>query len=509
MKREDTRKAQSTMNRIHEILSNGAPQAVAIEDHDGTAFTYADLAALVEEMAGTLGRYGIGPGDRVMLLSENCVTYLVAVLALSRLDAWTLLVNARLTQVEVSRLADVADVRCAIFTPEASPAARAHAERMDAVSLGTLPCGDVLVSPLREAIAEPVEPGPQQVAVLIYTSGTVGEPKGVMLTHGNLLFMSGVAADLRRISPADTMLAILPGTHILGLTSIFLSTLTSGGKVIALPRFSPDEVLRHIREGVTLIPAVPQIFAALLRRLRELGEDAPEHKLRFIYAGGAPLDLALKREVERVFRIPLHNGYGLTEASPGVANTRIDSPRDDASVGLAIPGAEVIIHDPDEHGVGELRVRGPNVMKGYYRNPEATRAALTEDGFLRTGDLARQDPDGALFVVGRLKELIVRSGFNIYPPEVEAVLNDHPAVTMSAVVGMLRDGNEDVIGFVTVHDPVTEDALRAWAQERLAAYKVPARIVIADALPQAATGKIMKNALLEHFREQLETRTDR
>jgi acyl-CoA synthetase (AMP-forming)/AMP-acid ligase II len=156
-----------------------------------------------------------------------------------------------------------------------------------------------------------------------------------------------------------------------------------------------------------------------------------------------------------------------------------------------------------------LRVRGPNVMKGYYRNPEATRAALTEDGFLRTGDLARQDPDGALFVVGRLKELIVRSGFNIYPPEVEAVLNDHPAVTMSAVVGMLRDGNEDVIGFVTVHDPVTEDALRAWAQERLAAYKVPARIVIADALPQAATGKIMKNALLEHFREQLETRTDR
>lgn len=494
------------MNRIHQILANGAPDSVAIEDHDGTPYSYAEISALVEDMAGKLGRYGIGPGDRVMLLSENCVTYLIAVLALSRLDAWTLLVNARLTDTEVSRLADVADIRCTLFTPEASRAARAHARRMGAVSLGRLPSGGVLVSSLREAPPESVVPGPEQVAVLIYTSGTVGEPKGVMLTHGNLLFMSRVAAELRRISPDDTMLAVLPGTHILGLTSIFLSTLARGGKVIALPRFDPDEVLDKIRGSVTLIPAVPQIFAALLRRLCELGEDRPEHRLRFIYAGGAPLDLALKREVERVFRIPLHNGYGMTEASPGIANTRIDSPRDDASVGLAIPGIDAIIHDPDAHGVGELRVRGPNVMKGYYRNPEATRAALTGDGFLCTGDLARQDPDGALFIVGRLKELIVHSGFNIYPPEVEAVLNAHPAVTMSAVVGMPRKGNEDVIGFVTAHDPVTEDALHAWVRERLVAYKVPARIVIAKALPQAATGKIQKNKLLDHFRAQLAER---
>lgn len=492
------------LRRIHDLLLQAEPSRIALWDHDGTAYCYGDLTSLVARMADRLRSHGVRPGDRVMLLSENSATYLAAVLALSQLDAWVLLVNARLTEAEVARLTEVADIRCVVFTPEASAASRAHADRMGAVSLGRLACGDLLVSPLREARAEPVEQGPDQVAALIYTSGTVGEPKGVMLTHGNLLYMCRTSSGLRRISPDDTTLAVLPGTHIFGLTSVFLAALARGSRLIVMPRFDADEVLEHLANDVTILPAVPQIFAALLKRMGERGIHRPDHKLRYIYAGGAPLDLGLKQRVEKAFGLTLHNGYGQTEASPGIATTRMESPRQDASVGVAVPGMEVLIHNPDQHGVGELWARGPNVMKGYYGNPDATRAALTEDGFLRTGDLARQDPDGALHIVGRLKELIVHSGFNVYPPEIEAVLSTHPAVTMSAVVGMARDGDEDVIAFVTTHGPVTGDELRDWMRARVGPYKLPARIIIADALPQAATGKILKSKLLAHFAAQLE-----
>lgn len=491
------------MRRIHEILSNGAPSDTAIIDCDGKEYSFAGLAELVRDMAGRLAEHGVRPGDRVLLVSENCVTYLAAVMAISRLDAWTVMANARLTAPEIDRLTEVADARCALFTSDVSSAAKSHAERVGAVSLGRLACGEVIVSPLREAQPEPVEAGGDQTAVLIYTSGTVGEPKGVMITHANLLFMCKTSAAIRRIGPGDTTLAVLPGTHIYGLTSVFMAALNSGSRLIALPRFDADEVLEYIRKDVTILPAVPQIFAALLRRLKEQGIDHPEHSLRYIYAGGAPLDLGLKQRVEKVFGLVLHNGYGQTEASPGIATTRIESPREDSAVGFAIPGMDVKIHEPDENGVGELWARGPNVMKGYFRNPEATRATLTEDGFLRTGDLARQDPDGALHIVGRLKELIVHSGFNVYPPEVEAVLTAHPAVTLSAVVGRTWKGDEEVLAFVTIQDRVTSAELRDWARQRMAPYKVPARIIIADALPQAATGKILKNKLLNHFKDQL------
>ncbi|MBO9413562.1 MULTISPECIES: AMP-binding protein [unclassified Ruegeria] len=484
------------MKRIHDILLNGAPDAVAIVDHDGTAFTYGALQAMISDAAAGLTRHGVRGGDRVLVLAENSVTFLVAVMALSRLDAWTVLVNARLTAAEVDRLIDLSEARCTVFTPEASPASAAHARRMGATQVATLDCGAFLLSPPRDVPIEPVQAGSDQTAVLIYTSGTVGEPKGVMLTHGNLCFMSQVSGDMRRITPQDVTLAVVPGTHIFGLTSVFLAALAKGSGLIAMPRFEVAPVLDAIRSGVTILPAVPQIFAALMA---ELGHDSARiapNKLRFIYAGGAPLDLSLKHEVEALFGQPLHNGYGLTEASPSVAATRLDYVRDDSSIGLPVPGVEVRIHAPDDQGVGELQLRGPNVMKGYFRNPKATAQAMTADGFLRSGDLARQDADGALHIAGRSKELIIRSGFNVYPPEVEAVLTAHPAVTLSAVVGRKVDRNEEVLAFVVARAPVTEKELRAWVRDRMAAYKVPSRIGIVAALPQAATGKIQKNKLL-------------
>ena len=240
--------------------------------------------------------------------------------------------------------------------------------------------------------------------------------------------------------------------------------------------------------------------------LEHLGDSAPlPNRLRFAYAGGSPLDPALKAAVERLLGVPLHNGYGLSEAAPTVSQTRLDAPRSDTSVGLPIPGVEVRVVGKDGQDVtggaaGELWVRGPNLMRGYYRNPEATAAALRPGGWLNTGDMARRDADGALFIVGRTKELIIRSGFNVYPLEVETVLNAHPGVTQSAVVGrVVADGNEEVVAFVQP-DPrraPSEAELRAWAAGRLAPYKRPARIVMMDALPAAANGKVLKHLLKE------------
>ena len=231
--------------------------------------------------------------------------------------------------------------------------------------------------------------------------------------------------------------------------------------------------------------------------------DAPA--LRLCYAGGSPLTPALKADAERAFGAPLHNGYGLTEASPTIAHTRLDAPRDDCSVGLILPGLEMRIADLTdprqgnalEAEPGELWVRGPNVMRGYYRDPAVTARTIDPEGWLNTGDIARRDPDGALFIVGRTKELIIRSGFNVYPVEVESVLNAHPAVLQSAVVGRPVDGNEAVVAFVELSPgaTATPGELVCFAAERLAPYKRPTEVVILPALPTAATGKILKHRL--------------
>jgi acyl-CoA synthetase (AMP-forming)/AMP-acid ligase II len=216
------------------------------------------------------------------------------------------------------------------------------------------------------------------------------------------------------------------------------------------------------------------------------------------------LDLGLKRRVERTLGRTLNNGYGLTECAPTVTQTRIETPREDDSVGPPLPGLEIRIvdasgRDAEPGGVGELWVRGPNVMAGYYRNEKATSEVLSKDGWLRTGDLARSGTDGHLFIVGRSKELIIRSGFNVYPAEVEGVLNDHPAVTLSAVVGRRVADNEEVVAFVQTvpGTAVTEAEIRKFAANRLAPYKVPSRIIGLEEFPAGSTGKVLKRKLFE------------
>lgn len=483
------------------------PDRVALAE-GSLRFTYRQLADAVEQAAAQLREAGLRPGDRLMILAENCIAQVVLIFAAARIDVWAVNVNARLSDREVDAIRDHSRPRRIIYTVGASPEAQAHAARHAAELIRLNGVGDVALGKLDEScVPEPIQAdGKDQVAALIYTTGTTGQPKGVMLTHRNLLFIAATSSQVRGLLPSDRAYGVLPITHVFGLASVALGTLYAGASLYLASRYTPSALIDAMRnDGLTIVQGVPAMYARLLEH--DFGDWNPaDSRLRFIYAGGSPLDQTLKDQVERLFGRPLHNGYGMTESSPTISQTRIESPRHDTSVGSAIPGVDIRIVDAAGADVprgeaGELWVRGPNVMKGYYRNRELTAQVLDEAGWLNTGDIVRQEDGGALFLVGRTKELIIRSGFNVYPVEVEAALNAHPAVVQSAVVGrQAEDGNEEVVAFVEL-DPgaglLDPQALHAWLEPRLSSYKRPARIIVMDVMPAAATGKILKGRLKE------------
>jgi long-chain acyl-CoA synthetase len=483
------------IDAIVRVRAAASPDAVALSEA-GHAVSYAALAQAIDARAELLRTLGVRGGDRVMVVGENCVDQVALIFACATLDAWSVTVNARLSGAEIDNLRAHSGARRVLYLAAVSPEARAHAERD-----GASAHGELLVGALNaDCTPEPVRTGNDQVAALIYTTGTTGHPKGVMLTHRNLLFIAAVSSTLRGLTPADRAYGVLPISHVYGLASVMLGTLYAGACVCLAPRFSATAMLRAIvHERLTILQGVPAMYARLL----ELAGGPVTSRLRFLYAGGSPLDPLLKQQVEKVFGIALHNGYGMTESSPTISQTRLDAPRADTSVGHVIDGVAVRIVDAGGADVapgeaGELWVRGPNVMAGYYREPAMTAATMRDGDWLNTGDMARQQPDGALFIVGRTKELIIRSGFNVYPLEVETVLNAHPGVAQSAVVGRpAADGNEEVVAFIEA-DPAQrpdEAQLRAFLATQLSPYKCPSRIVIMDALPAAATGKILKGRL--------------
>jgi long-chain acyl-CoA synthetase len=298
---------------------------------------------------------------------------------------------------------------------------------------------------------------------------------------------------------------------VYGMASVCLGSMLAGASLHLQARFSPAAAAHFIREQrLTVCQGVPAMYAKLVEHLKAEGESRMQAPaLRFLYAGGSPLDAALKREVEAFFGVTLHNGYGLTEASPTLTQTRHDAPRDDCSVGPAIPGVELRVVDREGRDlaageVGELWARGPNVMKGYYRNAEATAAALKPGGWLATGDLARIGPDGAVHIEGRLKELIIRGGFNVFPVEVEAVLAAHPAVTQAAVVGRPVPGDEEVVAFVELMPGAQVEGaeLLEFAARSLAPYKRPCQVIVMAQLPAAPSGKVLKARLAQMARDR-------
>jgi len=490
--------------RIHHAFlpwAQSQPGAIALSD-DMLTIRYGELPEAVEAIAAQLSAAGVRAGDRVLLVAENSVQLALCILAVSRLDAWSATVNARLSAREIENFLEHSGARRALYFGATSPAAQAHGEARNAEARQWPVIGSILLGALNAGTEpEPVHEDPaRQTAVMVYTSGTTGAPKAVMLSHANLLFIGNNNRRMRGLGPNDTVYGVLPLSHVYGLSALLVACLMSGAALLLVPRFSEAALAQALAtRGITVMHGAPAMYAKLLAWSEATGTPLLAPHLRVAQSGGAPLTPPLKGAFEKTFRLPLHNGYGMTEAAPSICQTRMEAPRADCSVGSAIPGVEVRLHgaEQDPHGVGEIWVRGPNVMLGYYRAPELTAETVTPDGWLRTGDLARMDADGAYHVVGRSKELIIRSGFNVYPVEVEQVLNAHPDVVQSAVVGRTVEGNEEVVAFVeTVPEAaVAVDALRAYLKERLSPYKVPTEIVIMEHLPAAATGKILKKEL--------------
>jgi len=492
------------LDQVFRPWARSAPDQPALIG-SGKVWTYGALAAIVDDAAADLRKHGVRPGDRVMVVSENSPPLAALILAISALDAWSVVANPRLSEREIDQIRDHCGARLLYYTVEVSELAAAHARRHEAHEVGMGALGTLAVSPLSEATEpEPVmEDSALQVAALLYTSGTTGNPKGVMLSHRNILFNASLSRLLRKPTPADIIYGVLPMSHIVGFSIILAGTLIGGSAAHLVPKYDPAAFVGAVRDhGISLLFGVPTTYQRLLEYKATAGLNTlPRGRLRGLYVAGAPLDPTLKATIEQEFGLPLLNGYGITECSPGISGVRAETPRADTSVGTILPGIEVRLVGGDGApvtggGVGELHVRGPNVMRGYYRAAEATAAAIDRDGWFNTGDLARFEGD-ALFIAGRTKELIIRSGFNVYPAEVEAVLNAHPAVLQSAVVGRAVQANEEVVAYVQLlaGAQATGDELMAHAARQLTAYKRPSEIVILEALPTSSTGKILKHRL--------------
>jgi len=478
------------------------PDATALIDAHGV-WTYRQFRDAVHNAANILIALGVRAGDRVMLVGENGRTLAAFIFAVSLLDACAVLENARRAPLETERIRQHADPRLVVYLLRDSDAARDHAARTpnhveDSSELGTIAMA--FDNPASQPDARTGNRTRDDVAALIYTTGTTGTPKGVMVRHEALLFLPATVRRLRAITPADHAYGVLPITHIMGLAIVMGSALRAGARLTLVARFDATQCVALLHDGLSMLQGAPAMFAKLLQTLGDAEQTFA--RLRFIAVGGAPLDLSLKRRCEARFGLPLHNGYGLTEGS-SLCFTRLDEPRPDASVGRPLPGVSVRIVGKDgtalpPGAIGELWVHGPQIMKGYFREPALTRRVLTADRWFNTEDLAHVDDAGNVTIVGRSKDLITCNGFKVTPQEVEDALNAHPAIVHSAVVGRTGTDSEDVIAFVERADgeaPFDLALLQHLFAQRLAPYKKPREIYVLTPLPASPNGKVLKHRL--------------
>ncbi|MCC6849445.1 MAG: o-succinylbenzoate--CoA ligase [Deltaproteobacteria bacterium] len=449
----------------------------------GERVTWCELAARVEQAAAGLARLGVGAGDRVALAMASSLPAVALVHAAQRAGAALVPLNTRLAPPEIAAI--VAHAAPAVVVHDAGSAdaiAKTGARRVDAATLG-MGAGGTAPPPA------PLDPA--AAATIVYTSGTTGRPKGVVLTHANHWASAAASRAALGVAPGDRWLCCLPLFHVGGL-SIVLRSVLDGVPVVLHERFDAGAVWRAVvAERVTLLSLVP----TMLRRFLAEVEAAPRaHALRCVLVGGAALDPALHARA-RARGLPVAATYGLTEAASQVATAGVDDTPGD--VGRPLPGTSVRIADAGSDGYGEILVAGPTVTAGYFRDAEATAAAL-RDGWLHTGDVGGLDGDGRLRVLDRRGDLVVSGGENVYPSEVEAVLLAHPAVAEAAVYGVddAEWGRRVEAAIVPrAGAAIDEAALRAWCRARLAGYKTPRAIVAVVSLPRTASGKVRRHAV--------------
>jgi long-chain acyl-CoA synthetase len=469
------------------------PARPALFLRDGaTALSYRALATLVDGWAAALRGQGADQDGRVALWLPNSPTFVAAFLATLRLGAIATPLGILLRPREIRARLEIAQPAVLVTTP-------ALARDLGDVAAQVLAVDPTSVEVDRAPRTTPAARTGADVAVLIFTSGTAGDAKAAELTHRGLTWNAQSLADGLAMSADDVQLAVAPLSHVLGMSGVMNATLLSGGAIAPMDRFDAGAALDLIgRTQATGVRGAPPMFAALVREARRVGA-AP--RLRFAMTGGAAPATELARGVDDTFGCALRDGYGMSEVGGGITLTPVATPPRAGSVGPALPGSALRIVDlvtgaPLPVGErGEVVVRSPSVMRGYRGTAEATHAGVDRDGWLSTGDIGYLDRDGYLFLVDRKKELIIRSGYNVYPREVEEVLSSCPGVLEAAVVGVPDDDHgEEVVALVVPaqQDALDPEAVKAFARERLAAYKYPRHVFVVTDLPKGPTGKVSK-----------------
>jgi acyl-CoA synthetase (AMP-forming)/AMP-acid ligase II len=472
-----------------------------IDAASGRTTSYVELAEAVERTAAGLAGAGFGKGQVAALCTPNCPEFAIAFLAAVRLGGIVTTVNPALTEAEMGRQLQDAGPTIAFASPETEDRVRRAGGLTRVYALDRLP-------ELADAPPIPIDPA-RDVAALPYSSGTTGTPKGVMLTHRNLVAMQMQMLPVEGTGPGDVVVAVLPFFHIYGLSVILLLGLYRGATLVVLPRFQFDAFCAAVeRYRVTRLPLVPPL---VLRLARDPALDRYDFSsVRTVISGAAPLppDVAATLS-SRLGGCLVKQGYGATELSPGGHMHPEDSPPPPGSVGLLHPNTECRLVDPvtgedvPPGGVGEIWYRGPQVMKGYWRRPQETAAVLTEDGWLRTGDVGRIDADGYLYVVDRLKELIKYKGFQVAPAELEALLLTHPAVADVAVIPRSDPEAGEIPKALVVRQTgttISAQELMVFVADRVAGFKRVREIEFVDEIPKSPSGKILRRALVERER---------
>jgi long-chain acyl-CoA synthetase len=472
--------------------STPAKIAVRQDEHE---WTYADLRAESARVAAVLRDRGVRPGDRVVLVQGTTSTFLAGYCGVLEVGAAVVLVNVMATAAEIRHILTDADVKVVLAGSACTGSAQEAARPL---GLPTYVLEDISVGsavPLRA----PVSRGEDDPAMLLYTSGTTGKPKGVVISHGSLFAAPDSIGDVVSLTADDVVVTALPLFHVFGGVIVSGMTLTTGATLSLIERFKPQKVLDVlVRDDATVYAGVPTMHNALVNH--EGGGGAEQFaSLRVCISGGAPLPGEIHEAFMQRYGAKLLEGYGMTEMTGVVSFTRPELDLPPGTVGVPTRGVEMKVlradgTDAQPGDVGELYCRGANLMLGYNNLPEATADALT-DGWYASGDLVTRDEHGVITIVGRLKELIIRGGYNVYPREVEEVLLEHPDILDVAVVGVDdRHYGQEVAAVIVpragaVLDP---DVLRLWAKERLSAYKVPHIFGFVDELPKGPSGKISK-----------------
>jgi long-chain acyl-CoA synthetase len=471
------------------------PDRPAIRLND-EVLSYADLDDRTARVAGWLRQRGVGPGDRVGIMLPNVLAFPVPYYGVLRAGAAVVPMNPLLKSREVRHYVGDSGASVLFAWHTAADEASAGAAATDAVTVTVTP------ESLGQMASWPSSPeitgrGDDDTAVILYTSGTTGTPKGAQLTHMNMRANASVTVStLLQLGPDDVIMGCLPMFHAFGQTCGLNAAVLAGASVTLVPRFDAATVLKVIeRDTATVFEGVPTMYVAMLSAGAGIADTST---LRVCISGGAALPVEVLKGFSQEFGATILEGYGLSETSPVASFNRLESAKA-GSIGYPVDGVEMklVADDGSEAAageVGEIVIRGHNVMKGYWNRPEATDAAM-QDGWFRTGDLARKDEDGFYFIVDRKKDLIIRGGFNVYPREIEEVLYEHPAVLEAAVIGLPHPTHGEEIGAAVALKAgraVTPGELRDYVRERVAAYKYPRHVWLVDALPKGPTGKVLR-----------------